>query len=360
MFGKGADGASVVDKGLVVIPTKYSSYKKKDAKTVSLDELRENPAFDERTVKPLERDIYKRPRQHLDKTLPELEPLRAEIARLQHVYDVAIGKATDPSLPLLTQTQVYHLNHQLISLKSQQYIVKDSAVASVDIRPRATYTFAPEADLVVWPLGTYFGTSQGRFDAPRLDGDGWWDNYRDWADLAWSGVAPDRVVDFTNGATVREVIDHYEGLLEAALDNPPGDAAQLIATLDWYEAEAHLAPSRHDMYMYKKARWPNRAIRDRINRDYAKKYNENYVSTIYTRDVCGAIAAAARLHYTKWNERHNPSAWKKCSKCGAWRLKEEEFHRKNTSSDGYNAQCIWCEMEKRAKRKAENARRNTL
>ena len=345
LFGKGRDGLSDVDRGLISIPTKYNSYRRKGDKLLSLDELRENPAFDERELKPLQKGIYKAARQQLKRDDPELEPLRREIGRLQHIYDVNIGKApSDPAVKALTQTQLYHLNHQLISLKSQQYLVKEGTSPSLGVRAHENaYAHPYEPPLEFWPMGAYFGTERARFEDPRHTPNTYHPTYGDLNALEF----PDRLIDFTNPDTVRELIDHYELLTEAALDSPMGDAAQLIATLDWYESQAHLAPSRHDLYMYKKARWPNRATRDRINRDYAKKYNENYISTIYTRDVCGGIAAAAKLHYLQWRERLNPSAWKKCSKCGKWHLKAHEFRARTSSSDGYSAQCIWCEADKR-------------
>ena len=345
LFGKGRDGLSDVDRGLISIPTKYNSYRRKGDKLLSLDELRENPAFDERELKPLQKGIYKAARQQLKRDDPELEPLRREIGRLQHIYDVNIGKAPpDPAVKALTQTQLYHLNHQLISLKSQQYLVKEGTSPSLGVRAHENaYAHPYEPPLEFWPMGAYFGTERARFEDPRHTPNTYHPTYGDLNALEF----PDRLIDFTNPDTVRELIDHYELLTEAALDSPMGDAAQLIATLDWYESQAHLAPSRHDLYMYKKARWPNRATRDRINRDYAKKYNENYISTIYTRDVCGGIAAAAKLHYLQWRERLNPSAWKKCSKCGKWHLKAHEFRARTSSSDGYSAQCIWCEADKR-------------
>ena len=48
LYGKDADGTSVVDRGEVEIETRYKSYSKRKAE--SLDELMETPGFNENTV----------------------------------------------------------------------------------------------------------------------------------------------------------------------------------------------------------------------------------------------------------------------------------------------------------------------
>lgn len=48
LYGKDEDGSSSVDRKEIQIKTKFSSYQKD--KTVSLDEMMENPAFDENVL----------------------------------------------------------------------------------------------------------------------------------------------------------------------------------------------------------------------------------------------------------------------------------------------------------------------
>ena len=346
LFGKDAStDLSVVDTGHVQIATKYKSYARKESKVVSLDELCESPTFDERTVHPLKRSIYKTPRQELDKTRPELEPLRAEIDRLQHKYDAASGKIEDPSIAPMTSTELYHLKHLIISLRSQQYIVKDSVARTVDIRPSSHYTAAPDLEIEVWPLGFKIG-NETRFTNPRFDNDNWFDTYGD------PLVPPDQVIDFTNPLHIKKLIDSYEDLTEAALRDGTSDAALLVSTLDWYEHEAHLPPIRHDIYRYKTHKWPNAAIRERVNADHGTTYNENYISTIFTHDVCTKIAEAARQHYTRWTKRHDATAWKRCPTCGEWKLRSEaDFAHRASSADGFALNCKVCEKQKRMARK---------
>ena len=342
LYGKDPDsGRSIVDDHYVQIATKYKSYARKDSKVVSLDELRESPTFDERTVHPLKRSIYKTPKQTLDKERPEFEALRTDIDRLQHRYDAATGKIEDPSVAPMSATELYHLKHLIISLRSQQYIVKDSVERTIEIRPTNYYTAPPELEIEVWPLGTCFGHAS-RFDSPLDDDDRWTDTY------GTPTLPLDRVIDFTNPHHIKKLIDAYEDLTEAALRDGTSDAAQLISTLDWYERETHLNPIRHDIYRYKTWRWTNAQIRERVNADHGTKYNENYISTIFTHDVCAKIAEAALQHYTRWTKRHDPSLWKQCPYCGQWKLRAEpDFTRRANTSDGYSVGCAACEAERR-------------
>ena len=95
LFGKDQNGLNAVDRGEVEIETKFKSYRKK--KSESLDEMMENPLFDERNLKSISRPIYTNPKPVLDKTLPEMVPLLEEIEKWQKIYDEALARADEPN-----------------------------------------------------------------------------------------------------------------------------------------------------------------------------------------------------------------------------------------------------------------------
>ena len=66
LFGKGEDGKSEVDKKSIEIKTKYQSYKKRELE--SLEDLTSNPAFDERSIRPIGRSRYTSPKPIIDKS----------------------------------------------------------------------------------------------------------------------------------------------------------------------------------------------------------------------------------------------------------------------------------------------------
>ena len=121
LYGKDpTTGRSVVDDGLVEIPTKYGSYKRKKDKNLSLNELMESPTFSESEVRPIQKPVYTTPKPKLNPSLEVLEPLRDEIARLETRLKRAEAElTTDPGSASLPATQIYHLRHEIISLKSQ-------------------------------------------------------------------------------------------------------------------------------------------------------------------------------------------------------------------------------------------------
>ena len=86
LYGKDADGTSVVDRKEVQIQTKFDSYKKK--KEVSLDELLESPTFDE-TILQKNRTIYKKSIPSIDRAkaaeIPGMVELWKEIERFDSI-----------------------------------------------------------------------------------------------------------------------------------------------------------------------------------------------------------------------------------------------------------------------------------
>ena len=78
LYGKDEDGTSSVDRKEIQIKTKFQSYKK-DKNIVSLDELMENPTFDETTIQ-TSPTRYKKPKPHIDmekaSTIPEFKELK--------------------------------------------------------------------------------------------------------------------------------------------------------------------------------------------------------------------------------------------------------------------------------------------
>lgn len=353
LYGKDENtGLSVVDEKLVEIPTKYKSYAKKKDKTVSLEGLQESPTFDERTVHPLQKTIYKKPKQNITNiTSEEMESLRADIKKLAYRYDVAIGKKEDTTLSPLTATQIYHLKHQLISLRSQQYILKDSIAPTLTIYPTPSYHDVEEDFIVtILPLGAKLEGEAGKFFGNMKNSDGPPQDL--YSSLSPLDYKDNNVINFCDPVHVHRIIEAYEALSESALRDKLSDAAYIIATLNWYIDKACLAKSRREITLFKKSKWTNRDIRAYINAKYGTSYSENYISTIYTKEICRKIAEAAILHYDEYCARLNEAAWKKCTRCGTWKLKDtREYNKRSSAIDGYSSICRECRDSAKGKEK---------
>lgn len=348
LYGKDSGtGRSVVDEGLVEIPTKYGSYKRKKDKNLSLNELMESPTFSESELKPIEKPLYTTPKPKLNPNLAELEPLREQIAVLEERYKKAEAELTSsPGSASLTATQLYHLKHEIISLKSQQYIVQDSVTPTLMLRSQPHFEFHPDnLEIEVWPLGLKMDNS-ARWTDPRNAADDWWDTYGD-ASLVDPGKY---IIDFTNLDHIYYLIENWGILQAAAAKNGTSDEWYLLATFGYYLDRTYLNPVRQDILRLKMAEQKNAVIREYVNRVHGTTYNENYISTIYRGNICKSIAATARLHYDEWLQRGNKSAWKRCEVCGKWKLRNaDQFGRKYSAKDGLSNTCRQCGKEKRHK-----------
>lgn len=371
LYGKDSDGTSVVDRKEVDIETKYKSYAKRKAE--SLDELMDTPGFNENTI--VTKYIYRHPKpEKIDRTneanaaIPGMKELWKAIDKLAYILNVCNGTIEqDPTNPVdksaYSQTDLYKLRHNLIDLRKQQYVLKEShrpiehsfnpnvhkaiSHANYDIQPInwENYWF--------YPLGLRLMPLDGRFDNPqkyeqKLSP---WDKFQLLEDLEGR-----QVIDFTNEEHVYLLTKHVQDLAVGAEQDHDGLCKAILDTLEFYGKMANLSDARRMIWELKCNQCSNNYIRENVNKEFGTSYNDNYISTLFKQNICGEIAATARLHADYFLNRANESAWKICSHCGQQKLRDtREFMRKAKSSDGLAARCKKCESKVRAERKAMKA-----
>ena len=353
LYGKDEDGLSCVDKKDVQIKTKHSTWARKDAE--SLDALLEKPTFDERGIQ-TGNTRYKTPKPSIDRIadadVPGLKELWKIIDDVQHTIDVSKGKIEDPSVKKLTSTQLYEYQHYLVELRRQQFVLRD-AVKPVICRSKVNIT--PVYDVfdvsIPWdqedsrfsiaPLGLYTYAKM-RFDDPRA---------LEEIDYHWNENA-EYVLDFRNPEHVYELFELYGDLeTEMSLD-VESTATALIDTLNFYRERAHLSEEHNTILDLKIKETPNQLICEVLREKFGVTHSANYISTIYKQKICGKIADAATLHYDYYLNREIATAWKKCTCCGEYKLRDtREYMRRARSSDGLSSICKVCDKEKRDKSK---------
>jgi hypothetical protein len=80
--------------------------------------------------------------------------------------------------------------------------------------------------------------------------------------------------------------------------------------------------------------------------EHGLTYSANYISTIFTHEICGRIAKRFLQSYDEWKLREDLKAWKVCTKCGERKLaNNDNFTKKKSSKDGLNTRCKLCEKE---------------
>ena len=353
LYGKDEDGLSCVDRKEIQIKPKHSTWARKDAE--SLDALLEKPTFDERGIQ-TGNTRYKTPKPSIDRIadadVPGLKELWKIIDDVQHTIDVSKGKIEDPSVKKLTSTQLYEYQHYLVELRRQQFVLRD-AVKPVICRSKVNIT--PVYDVfdvsIPWdqegsrfsiaPLGLYTYAKM-RFDDPRA---------LEEIDYHWNENA-EYVLDFRNPEHVYELFELYGDLeTEMSLD-VESTATALIDTLNFYRERAHLSEEHNIILDLKIKETPNQLICEVLREKFGVTHSANYISTIYKQKICGKIADAATLHYDYYLNREIATAWKKCTCCGEYKLRDtREYMRRARSSDGLSSICKVCDKEKRDKSK---------
>ena len=353
LYGKDEDGLSCVDKKQVQIKAKHSTWARKDAE--SLDALLEKPTFDERGIQsgPTK---YKNPKPSIDRIadadVPGMKDLWEVIDGVQYLIDVNKEKIEDPTARKLTSSELYEYQHYLVELRRQQFVLRDM-VKPVICRSKVNITPVYDlfdgsipwdqegSDFSIAPLGLYTH-AKVRFDNPRA---------LEEADYHWNEKAK-HILDFRNSDHIYELFELY-GDLETAMDlDVESTAAGLIDTLNFYRERAHLSDEHNTILDMKIEHVSNQQICEVLREKFGVTHSANYISTMYKQKICGKIADAATLHYDYYLNREIATAWKMCTCCGEFKLRDtREYMRRARSSDGLSSVCKICDKQKRDTKK---------
>ena len=354
LFGKDEDGKSVVDRKEVSIKTKHNSYVHKEAE--SLDALMEKPTFDERCFQ-TSSTRYKTAKPSIDRTkdadVPGMKELWAIIDDVQYLIDVNKGKVEDESVRKLTSAELYEYQHYLIELRRQQFILRDSVKPVIcrtktnitpvyDMHDGAILWDAENSDFAIAPLGLKNEASGLRFENPRAleEIDYHWNEKAKW------------VLDFRNPEHLYELFESYEELETDCYLDAESTAAAIIETLNFYRGRANLSDEQERILDLKIKHISNQKISEIIAKEFKATHSANYISTIYKQKICKKIAEAVILHYDYYLNREIATAWKKCTCCGEYKLRDtREYMRRARASDGLSSICKICDKAKRLSKK---------
>ena len=356
LFGKDEDGKSSVDRKEIQIKTKHSSYARKEAE--SLDALMEKPTFDERCFQTT-KTRYKTIKPSIDRVkdadVPGLKELWEIIDEMQYLIDVNKGKIEDSSVRKLTGAELYEYQHYLIELRRQQFILRDS-VKPVICRTKTNVTpvYDEYESFIDWdgesnlfsiaPLGLKREATELRFSNPRA---------LEEVDYHYNEEAQ-YVLDFRNPLHVYELFENYDELETDCYLDVESTAAAIIETLNFYRGRANLSDEQEMILDMKIHHLSNQCITDKVKETFGSTHSANYISTIYKQKICGKIAEAAILHYDHYLNREIATAWKKCTCCGEYKLRDtREYTKRARSSDGLSSVCKVCDKEKRLKKRGE-------
>lgn len=348
LYGKDADGKSVVDRKEVQIKTKFNSYNKD--RFVSLDEMMESPTFDEAALVQ-QKTIYKKVKPTIDKekakTVPGMIELWDAIDKMAAELE-ELKKISSPSAE--ERKKIYYMTHHLIQLRKQQYYLMDSKFPTfLGQKNKAEYHGSPiegQMNYPVLPRGLMSEEKDEFFMNPRLGEVADTRTYPEWEaeELQKQGKP---YFDFRNPEHLYQLIQHYREIEAYVEQMPDSPLHNLLWTLDFYIEKAGLSEQQLLIIRDKKNRCPNKEIAQHLHDELGIYHQENYISTIWNK-CTKLIADAVDLNYDEFLCRNYNKAWKKCSRCGKELLRDpRNFVKKAKASDGLTGRCKVCDRELR-------------
>lgn len=391
LWGKNSEGLSSDKSANIELKSTWSS-----RPLVSLDELRESPAFNEDSIHPISETPTKTTKQKFSRSLARknapphilalLEPLWREIDEIDFqisTYEVQTGKkekVRDDLCAQFTSSELQNLEEKskllnpysylklkrlLIEKRREQFTFQDFYQTKLQrfiphtYNPLETPTF--DADIPIYPLGLKGTSSLARalFPEGRLPIPSDIKSEKDLELLSiqiWKPRAS-RFFDFEDLSHIQNLVKIWDSL-EEGLDSLPLESTLcvLFETFDWYKSLADLTPLEEDVFNLKMAHQQNQPIVEYINKKYNKTYNSNYVSTIFHQKALLKICATATTHREHAENLFFPENFKRCRDCGRTLLLDTKyFMRRQSSRDGYSCRCKKCDRLLRYKREGREA-----
>lgn len=330
LYGKETNGDALPEAK--AISTKHSTWKRREPE--SLDGLMENVNFDEGVLKPLTaKSIYTKPKPSIsretDASIPGMAQLWEAIDTTNALYEEE--KAKGKSL------RAYYLRHALIDLRKEQYHLKD--LFKPTMNPMGLLGSEPQE--INWSGECGYATTicNCAFTPDGIL------RYRGEEDWEWHTVA-EHDFDFTNSTHIYHLLDNYSALKMQVQERPTSSTSFLLLAIEKLVDSTKLTPARHHILVRKIDHAANDVIARELEEQFNLKYAINYISTIWTKEICGTIAKQGVIDKEQWEARNQPQKWKKCIKCHTRKLRDTRFFaKKKNTHDQLSPICRECAKE---------------
>lgn len=370
LYGKDENGQNAIQRNETIDKDKrYKSYKTKDDKVQSLDEIMEQPGFDEQQLRSAyKRDSYTVPKpcikkpKYDKKTGEMIDPGDSDVPgmweqweiidRWQRMLDIAQGKIPPQEGDTIVSDpyRIYQLKHNLIDIRKHQYYLKDSAKPEIHFQkldhPKAQF-YDWTGDAFYWipykewekrVSHTYTTRISSNINDYETRGEG------DQLEVKW--VVCEHTFDWENPKHVRALLNHYHTLYEAMRDKLDTYGRTLLWDFDRYVSLCDFTELRLFLIGLRKLGMTHDDIMEELRAKYAMEYSPNYLVSIISNEVPNRIAKMARMiridNETPLEKR------KKCIHCGeAYPRDPLFFSRNNAHKDGLSNTCKKCDREAR-------------
>lgn len=244
-------------------------------------------------------------------TIPGLKELREAIDQVEAAGKAAIGR------------KKYLLKKQLIEMRKDQYILKNSAKPSMYLTP------SPK------------GLNKIDLDERRyVDENG---------DPQSTGL-----ISFFNPEHISAILKNYNALQIEVKGRYWDDFYYLMKDFDDLMKKALMDyPAYLDIVKYKVDNKTNLEIQQMLLKKHSIQHSIQYISQLWSTKIPKIIAEQAQHDFLIWHASQDPSApMKKCACCGEKKPANSRFFSRNrTSKDGWYSWCKMCRNKKNAENK---------
>ena len=369
LYGKDENGLNAAKRGEIMTNnTRYQSYRKKEDKNMSLDELLDKPTADQQSLRDMtQKRTYTVPKQTIarprysksgelidpgDSDIPGMTELWDSIDRLERTIATYKGQLapTEDTPQLNSDYRLYQLKHWLIDLRRHQYYLKDSYKPALHFlaldRPRAQYIDWSQ-DCAYWMT---FQQWQDRVDNALLHTIS--QNIDDYqSKVTPTGVFVKWVVrqhtfDWEDPFQVAALINNYDLLYDTFRDKINTYGRTFIFDFQRYRALANLNEVQEFLLTRKIQHIPYYLVLQELEKKFGITYNENHMSFIMARTIPKLIATAAKK--ARILAQTPPQQLKTCYRCKKQLPRTTLFFSRNASrKDGFSSNCKDCDKQRR-------------
>ena len=372
LYGKDENGKNANQRNETYEQSKrYNSYKTSDDKVISLDELIENPLFDQQQLRSAySRDCYtkavrtiSRPKYNKagelidpgDSDIPGMKDLWESIDRLDNWIKQLKGEApaTESTLLFDDSYRLYRLKHTLIDMRKHQYYLKDAykpVLHFMNIDHPHTQYYDWSGDAFYWISYEEWNKRVNSSYTTRVS-----KNLKDYEtrgegdtlEVKW--MICEHHFDWENYMHVRILMSYLDSLKEQLGTKLDTYGITFLWDFERYRKLSNFSELREFLIDCKINKLSYAEIQEEMLAQYGYSYNENHLSSILANEVPKKIASTA----TKLRilSETPPEDCKPCAQCGRMIPLHPLFYsRNNARIDGFAITCKECERKLRVEK----------